>query len=629
MYYTNNYYSAKSVAKRADNKPFIKDFYRDGTKNKKWHFKFKILNEGGQYEIYILEAPALQTACGSPHHFHILGSSSRPRVCWDRSISSFKSANAIMYVWVDCYCKTLKLYQSNPSWSAWYDHDGQAHGKIARLLPSGTFRSSELPERKVYLKKGVYDEIMGLLGERKPELGGMLGSNGSSDHVTEFVFDSKAKVTGAEYNPNVDFLNGILESWENEGIYFVGFVHSHPGDFNRLSGADVDYAIRIMEAFGMSTIFMPIVTSSYAYRSTMTPYLVHLDGKVEKVELEVYEESEETLEEIEGISEEELEEIKAAFSSMEVTEAPSVSTPSSEEKEEAPVSGNDIFARIRGSMDLEYLAGCTLIGIGCGGARLFYEDLARMGVGRFVLMDGDKNDLTNVATQGVYLSEVGSFKATSVARRLENINPLVEVKAIDAYLDESMDDEEFEKEVLGSVDLGKCLLCAFTDDFAAQARIFNLALKFHLPLLAAQHHKLGYTSEVVYYYPGVTETKPQEICSSRYESYRNGYRNDVTSRGSPCFNTTRLNSLCEKLAVGMLLFAADPNSNYCSFLLQKPNSNLIIIRQHYLMESDNPFRFAFDNTDSSLFDDVIWVDTRDSAEKAYEPSDDTRDIYGA
>ena len=38
-------------------------------------------------------------------------------------------------------------------------------------------------------------------------------------------------------------------------------------------------------------------------------------------------------------------------------------------------------------------------------------------------------------------------------------------------------------------------ICAFTDDFFAQARAAELSVKYNIPYIAAQHHKNGETSE--------------------------------------------------------------------------------------------------------------------------------------
>ena len=142
--------------------------------------------------------------------------------------------------------------------------------------------------KKIYIKEEIYNKIIKILGKKKPELGGMLGWIDDQDCIDTFVFDQFAKVGDAEYNPNTEYLMKIMNSeWERKGIYLAGFVHSHPRNSNQLSYADVEYAQRIMAAFDMNYIFMPIVTSSYEYKTTFNPYIVTIEGRIEKCCVEI------------------------------------------------------------------------------------------------------------------------------------------------------------------------------------------------------------------------------------------------------------------------------------------------------------------------------------------------------
>ena len=123
-----------------------------------------------------------------------------------------------------------------------------------------------------------------------------------------------------------------------------------------------------------------------------------------------------------------------------------------------------------------------------------------------------------------------------------------------------------EKEIISKIDPKKTVLCAFTDDFYAQARISRIALKYRIPFVCGQHHKEGMVSELIFWYPDVTKYSLREIAKTRYQAFENGYKNDVTSLGSPIFNTTRLNALCEKIVTGMLLFNKYENHIYSKFL---------------------------------------------------------------
>lgn len=443
----------------------------------------------------------------------------------------------------------------------------------------------------IYMSEDVYDQIMQELATKKPELGGMLGWTEEQNVIDAFVFDKDAKVDSAEYYPNTAFLNTILNgSWQENGICFGGFVHSHPGNFNRPSMADVEYAIRIMDALEISYIFMPIVTSSYEYESGFHPYIIRQNGEVEKCEVIISKNS----------SNKPIQELEEVHESKEV-----------ESNMNEFLRQDDIFARIRPVIDITHMNECTIIGIGCGGARGFYEDMARVGVGHFYLIDGDTSSLSNIASQNGTISEVGKFKTEVVGNRLRDINAQVHVVEINKMLDEMMTDEWLEENIFSQVSGEKVIICAFTDDFYAQARAEELSVKYEVPYLAAQHHKYGDTSELVYWYPGISEHRVKEILKSRYQSYENGYENDVTSVGSPIFNTTRLNALCAKIATGILMYSKDKYCDYSSFLRLKAECNLILIRQKYLGNTESRFKDVFEDGEQHHFDDVLWINPRD------------------
>src|ERR1035441_2896580 len=170
-----------------------------------------------------------------------------------------------------------------------------------------------------------------------------------------------------------------------------------------------------------------------------------------------------------------------------------------------PLDGVDavpaIFERVRGAYDLDWLAGCRVIAIGAGGANSWLDNMARTGVGEFVLVDPDTVEAKNVGTQRVYLSESGKPKVQVVCQRLLDINPEVKVLPLPALLDriddkmfarlalapwDQLDNSGWERSAGGGGGPRRTLVCGLTDNFEAQARVNRLALQFGLPSLAAQ-----------------------------------------------------------------------------------------------------------------------------------------------
>ena len=257
--------------------------------------------------------------------------------------------------------------------------------------------------------------------------------------------------------------------------------------------------------------------------------------------------------------------------------------------------------------------------------------MARMGVGNFYLMDGDILSKSNVASQNGCLSEVGEFKPEIIKKKILDINEAANVNCFNFMLSDEITDEQIEAEIISKIDPKKTVICAFTDSFFAQARVSRIALKYRIPFIAGQHHEGGTVSEVVFWYPGVTKYSLREIARTRYEAFENGYVNTVTSVGSPIFNTTRINALCEKIAMGLLLYGQSKTHMYCSFVEAMCEKNLILIKQAYL-PPEHPLYVLFKNNPGSFFDDVVWLDpaTIEDLEDVVleeETVGDTREIF--
>ena len=152
------------------------------------------------------------------------------------------------------------------------------------------------------------------------------------------------------------------------------------------------------------------------------------------------------------------------------------------------------------------------------------------------------------------------------------------------------------------------LLCGFTDDFSAQARITRLALQFGLPSLCAQMYREGRVAEITFTYPGVTPACHRCMLSPRYRAYlEEGFRNTVTSDGSPIFATTRLNSLAGQIAMA-LLHHGTFHPRWGDMLRRIGNRTLVQLRLHpdvSLKVFDRVFSGA--DTERVFFDEAVWL----------------------
>lgn len=377
------------------------------------------------------------------------------------------------------------------------------------------------PEPMV-IEETAYREILRTIGTRTAELGGLLGGQRSDGIVRHFHFDPGASTTRTTYTPDHEALNRLRRTdWDPAGLEVLGFVHSHPASCRRPSSGDVEYAQRILDAMpALPRLLLPIVqTIPDTGRYGIYGYAVSRSG-----------------------------------SGVVVQDLPVVTLPDPRRSLSAP----DVFDRVGNVYDLRAMASTRLVVVGTGGSAGFVESMARSGIGELVLIDPDVVEAPNIATQQTYLDDVGDPKVDALAHRLLRINPGLRIVTVRASI-EDLDDLAMTRLIhrpLPNSGLGcppLTILCGFTDDFWAQARVNRLALHFGVPMIAAQVYREGRGAELSFSVPGVTPACGRCVLGSRYRAYlEGGFTNNVTSRGTPLAATDRLNATKSLIALAMI-----------------------------------------------------------------------------
>jgi molybdopterin/thiamine biosynthesis adenylyltransferase len=454
------------------------------------------------------------------------------------------------------------------------------------------------------LTRSVFTEIEHTIGRLPAEQGGLLGGNYSDGLVTHYYFDHAARRTGGTYSPDHEGLNKLLkEVWNPRDIRLLGFVHTHPKGIPQPSFGDLIYARDILRHIpDLECLLLPIALSkpdNGEFR--LFPYAIRRDGddvRVEQRELVV-----------EGMEHATATQPSAEQSKIESSggkPVPPVTVP--------PYDLAETFKRVRGAYDLERLAHCRIIYVGAGGAASFIEDLARAGVGEHVLIDPDIVAEVNLATQQAYRRDIGRAKVECIAERIRDINLNAVAVARQQRLEE-ISDAEFRELAFAPLNGSRpvvTLLCGLTDNFAAQARVNRLALQLGLPSLCAQVYREGRAAEVTFTYPGVTPACHRCILSSRYKAYlEQGFKNDVTSDGTPIFATTRLNAL-KGFVTMAILHHGTAHARWGGLLARIANRNLAQIRMDPDLATKlgmKVFERVFGGGDREriLFDDVVWL----------------------
>lgn len=477
-------------------------------------------------------------------------------------------------------------------------------------------------DRLLSMTHGVYDEIFRTIGSMKAEQGGALGWREDERLIRFFRFDDTAQRTGATYSPDEKKLNSVFRNeWNPRGIRLAGFVHSHPTGCARPSSGDLYYAHRILEAIpDLPYLVLPIVqTVPDTSEFRLIPFLVLREDdsvRVHRVELDL----------VDGWEADHGRSYRLGTAANRAAAPRGGRQPgkvqgrrTGEPTARAAGPTDTTFDRVETAYDLARMARVRIVAVGAGGAASFIEDLARCGIGQFTLIDPDVVSESNIATQQVYRKDLGRAKVTVLAARLCDINPLVQVREITSSLDE-LDDETM-RDLCLEPDAGSppdiTLLCGLTDNFFAQARINALALHLGVPSLCAQVYQEGRGAEITFTYPGLTPACHRCILAARYQAFlADGYRNQVTSHGTPIFATTRLNAIKGFLALALLHHRDDPPSHQtsCRFTglaARIGHRNLLQIR----MDPDlgdslriRTFDRVFANSDqaSLLFDETVW-----------------------
>ena len=118
---------------------------------------------------------------------------------------------------------------------------------------------------------------------------------------------------------------------------------------------------------------------------------------------------------------------------------------------------------LQNKISLSSVAICGLGGLGSNIAIL----LARVGVGKLILIDFDRVDITNLHRQQYKASQIGMYKTEALTWNLKEIAPYLETEIHTVYMDKNN-----YSELLQSADI----ICEAFDNPEAKANIVNFVL---------------------------------------------------------------------------------------------------------------------------------------------------------
>ena len=156
----------------------------------------------------------------------------------------------------------------------------------------------------------------------------------------------------------------------------------------------------------------------------------------------------------------------------------------------------DVFSRLKGIFDNRVLSGKTVavIGVGSGGSVGTLE-MAKAGVGNFVLVDFDRLKAHNVARHVCGLADVGRFKTRAVRDAILQHNPDASVVCYEADITENSD-------LLEKIAATSDLVFVATDNELSRYLINEACLAAGTPAIYGGAYERAFAGEVVRVIPG-------------------------------------------------------------------------------------------------------------------------------
>jgi len=278
------------------------------------------------------------------------------------------------------------------------------------------------------------------------------------------------------------------------------------------------------------------------------------------------------------------------------------------------------YSRISRNIDFSRMLSVRLIVVGTGASHRLIEDLGRMGIKRFTLIDPDRVEEKNLAAQGFVHGDIGRPKVEALADRLREVefeqgNPDMSPLTIETF---HSDFTTLAAEEIGCLEEDKILLMT-TDYHPAQARGNSLSIQFGIPTFWCGIYQGGRAGEIVFYDP-IAPQLPCYRCitKSRYEAYETRLRNGAAgtkgafSSGLP-FATALVDSILGHLIIGAIHreVADNPHGMLFRKLLEEQ-------RNFIQVQMDPDYRLAgvnifdeFDGPNTICFNTMFQNDVRD------------------
>ena len=156
-----------------------------------------------------------------------------------------------------------------------------------------------------------------------------------------------------------------------------------------------------------------------------------------------------------------------------------------------------VLSRNAGLLESDVMLDKTVVLVGVGSVGSYYAmQMARSGVGRFVLIDSDVLEIHNICRHQCGFEDLGRYKVDAVRDRVLNINPHAEVITFRGTIQDILDEEIMPY-------LGRnTLIVGGGDNRASSAEACNLACETDSAFVAVACWTRAFAGEVFYWQSG-------------------------------------------------------------------------------------------------------------------------------
>ena len=156
----------------------------------------------------------------------------------------------------------------------------------------------------------------------------------------------------------------------------------------------------------------------------------------------------------------------------------------------------DVFSRNTGILETSVMKNRKAIISGCGSVgSLVALELARAGVGHFLLIDNDTLDYANICRHQCNIADVGRYKTAAVADRIHLINPGADVQQ-ECTIIENVPGKTFEAFCTPDTIIVGC-----ADNRQGDLYASKLATYYGFPMVSIGFWERAFAGEIFYWYP--------------------------------------------------------------------------------------------------------------------------------